>query len=102
LQKREKELKQLSNRLQFTTKQLEELQRSSGSFSDEEEARIRQIEARLENEKRQLQGDLKDIESQYARLEIVKRGLEGENKRLLISLTDKEKELKVSVLLKFS
>ncbi len=98
--KREKELKQLTKRLKLTTSQLEELnkRRLSGDSSDEDDARLRQVES----EKRLLQSELKDVEAQYSRLEAAKRNFEGENQRLLTALSDKETEVKVSTLYIFS
>merc|ERR1712001_281229 len=96
LQDREQELKQLSTRLQTTKVQLTTLQalRDGEALNDQAEVKLRQS---YETERRQLQNDLKELESHISRLEVTKRGLANENTRLISNLEEKDKTIQVSL-----
>ncbi len=53
----------------------------------------------FDKERKQLQTDLKDWEAQYAHLEALKRGLERDAQRTQAMLHDKEEENQVAFLL---
>ena len=63
-------------------------------MNDQAEVKLRQS---YETERRQLQNDLKELESHISRLEVTKRGLANENTRLISNLEEKDKTIQVSL-----
>lgn len=118
---RERELKDISAKLEATSHHLEELQRR-GLVSTEELKRLREKEAYWEAERRRLQvkwvysenvscvavvpleanvtlmlqDALSEAETQNARLEVRRKGLEGDQMRLQVALGEKDEEIKVN------
>ena len=91
MERREIELRQLSAKLEATKKQLEAFKtKKNESFVLDDTAASRRG---LDTEKRQLQADLAELETQYAQLDSIKKGLEKENHRLLLTIEDKEGEI---------
>ena len=88
-------MRQLSAKLETTKSQLEALKKAK---VDENLSGPQDIRRSYEAERRQLQGNLKELEAVYSQLEAAKKGLDRENQRLRNELVDKDSEIKVSFL----
>ena len=64
--------------------------------SQEKLSKLKQIETRLEKEKRQLMDSLENATTRSTRLEVTKRALEGDVQRLQKVLSERESENQVS------
>ena len=101
LLRRERELKEISAKLETTSQQLDDLQRR-GISANEELKKLREKEVKWEAEKRRLQELLNEAETQNARLEVYRKGLDGDQQRLHLALSEKDSEIKVIRSCKFS
>ena len=97
LLRRERDVRDISTRLEASSKQLEEMRRR-GSSSEEEAARsLRESEKRAGEERRKAREAAKEAEAQVARLEAQKKGLVAEQVRLQSMIAERDAEIKVSV-----
>ena len=97
LLRRERDVREISSRLDSSSKQLEEMRRR-GSSSEEESARsLREVEKRAGEERRRAREAAKEAESQVGRLEAQKKGLAAEQVRLQTMIAERDAEIKVRI-----
>ncbi len=95
LLRRGREMKDISTRLDSTSRQLDELRRQ-GSSSEEETRSLRAKEKKWEEERRRLAEAAREAEAVAVRLEVQKKGMAAEQARLQAAVGEKDAELKVS------
>ena len=93
--RREKDVREISSRLESSSKQLEEMRRRGSSSEEEASRSLREMEKRSGEERRRAREAAKEAEAQVARLEAQKKGLAAEQVRLQTSIAERDAEIKV-------
>lgn len=99
LLKRERDVRDISSRLEASSKRLEEMRRRGSSSEEEATRSLREMEKRTGDERRRAREAAKEAEAQMARLEAQKKGLAAEQIRLQTAIAERDAEIKVRIIL---